>query len=440
MGTFFFVERVEFPFLKSFEEKYATQQNGVIKNYISQFNKIVQANNITFIEALYLPLTEEISEDFNIILLDSKGKLYVINDEDGDEDNGENYRNNNRFQSDINLSYQFLHISQIDFYDGQGMLFISKENPEESFDLDSFIAATIAVIIFILSLILLTSHQIKYIGQITDGIEIMAGGRLSHKIKVKGNNEFSNLASQINKMSSSLKEKMIKEKNIDIKQRKLIANISHDLRTPLTSLIGYLDLLKKNDLKDSTTTEQYINVSYNKSKRLESLINDLFTYTKLINNDVAISTSKINLSNFVKQFFGENEFMLQENNLNLKLNICNDNTFTEIDIDQTLRVFENLISNIIKYSEKDTDVTVEVSTNKNNIVVKLKNYSKNDLLDDVNSIFERLYICDESRQNDSSGMGLAIVKEIMKLQKGEIYADWNKPYLTLTLQFPKIII
>lgn len=132
--------------------------------------------------------------------------------------------------------------------------------------------------------------------------------------------------------------------------------------------------------------------------------------------------------------------MLQENNLNLKLNICNDNTFTEIDIDQTLRVFENLISNIIKYSEKDTDVTVEVSTNKNNIVVKLKNYSKNDLLDDVNSIFERLYICDESRQNDSSGMGLAIVKEIMKLQKGEIYADWNKPYLTLTLQFPKIII
>lgn len=207
---------------KKFRRKICNTAKRCNKNYISQFNKIVQANNITFIEALYLPLTEEISEDFNIILLDSKGKLYVINDEDGDEDNGENYRNNNRFQSDINLSYQFLHISQIDFYDGQGMLFISKENPEESFDLDSFIAATIAVIIFILSLILLTSHQIKYIGQITDGIEIMAGGRLSHKIKVKGNNEFSNLASQINKMSSSLKEKMIKEKILILSKENLL--------------------------------------------------------------------------------------------------------------------------------------------------------------------------------------------------------------------------
>ncbi|GAA0180366.1 hypothetical protein SH2C18_30730 [Clostridium sediminicola] len=208
----------------------------------------------------------------------------------------------------------------------------------------------------------------------------------------------------------------------------------HDLRTPLTSLIGYLDLLSQHKYKDASTADEYINIALKKSKRIQRLIEDLFTYTKLVNNDINFDFEKVDIGTLVGQFIEEIKPNLNKINIETDVVLPNEDLLVLTDINQMLRVFENLFDNISKYAKENTSVLVSIYESNKKAIIKITNETNLDLTSSVKLLFDRLYVSDENRHNQSSGIGLSIVAEIIKLQGGIIYAKFNKPFLSIVIE------
>lgn len=396
------------------------EQKQIIKDNIAEIKDVVNKNDMTFEVALRSDIFKKY-ETYDIYLTSSDGKLYTI-DDDSD------------YFDDINLQSESLYVFNIEYKDGFGLI-IMKPNMEAFVsDVYEVLIGVFSISLFFIFLFILTKDQIKYIKKINDGIEIMGGGKLSNEIPVEGNNELTNLAVSINGMAKSLLSKMDLERELDNKQRKLISNISHDLRTPLTSLIGYLDLLAHQKYEDVSKSDEYIDIALKKGKRIQGLVEDLFVYTKLVNQDIKFEFDKVDIGLLVAQVTEEVKYNLSTINIETDVVLPSEELFVSLDINQMLRVFENLFDNIMKYGKKNTTVQVSVYESHNKAIVKIRNYTDLDLTKSAESLFHRLYVSDENRHNESSGIGLSIVAEIIKLQGGSVYAKFDKPFLSIVIE------
>lgn len=287
----------------------------------------------------------------------------------------------------------------------------------------TFIVILLGTSIFFTTFILLLNRKVKYIKFLTKEIKSINEEGFGKTIEVKGEDELSELCNSINSMSIELAKKIDNEKKIEIAKSELITNISHDLKTPLTSIVGYLEILHKGQY-DSETKQKYINIAYNKSLRLKDLVNELFEYTKITSHDFKINREKFNLSNLINQMVGESVLGFSSKNIKVILDNPYKELYTYLDIRLFSRAIENILKNAEKYSDENSEFTVKIKDIEGSIILSFTNKCDKLNEESLDKIFEKFYRIDESRtlQNEGSGLGLSIAKRIVELHGGTITA------------------
>ncbi len=283
--------------------------------------------------------------------------------------------------------------------------------------------------------IVLTSGRIKYIGEINKGITTIANGDLKKRINIKYKNELSELAKSINIMTARLE-------NEEHKKNEFITNISHDLRTPLTTMLGYIKMIEEFKYEDEEELNKYIHMINKKGVYLKSLLDDFFTYSKLNSNDIKVKYSNIDCNLFLQQIIEEEKINFIDKNLDLKLLGMEKKVYINVDGELMVRAIYNLLSNALKYSKEKTEVKVimdeETYNKKSYVTISVINTPKENISEEeTEKLFERLYKRENERNSEGNGLGLTITKEIMNLNHGFIKAKVINDELKFKLGFPK---
>ena len=225
----------------------------------------------------------------------------------------------------------------------------------------------------------------------------------------------------------------------DAEQRKndLIVYLAHDLKTPLTSVIGYLTLLRDESQISEELREKYLSISLNKAERLEDLINEFFEITRFNLSNITLQYSSVNLTRLLEQLAFEFKPMLLDKSLNCKLSVL-PNVMVKCDVNKMQRVLDNLLRNAVFYSFEATDIEISVVQNDIETVIKFVNYGDTISKEKLERIFEQFYRLDTSRNshNGGAGLGLAIAKEIVELHHGTITAKSEDEIIEFDVTLP----
>lgn len=288
----------------------------------------------------------------------------------------------------------------------------------------ALMAATIFCLrypILLIALLLITIYiaYLKIISfkKIQDGIKIAKEGDYENKINLQGYGEFKSLADDINTITDGLKIAVQNGVKSERLKTELITNVSHDIKTPLTSIISYVDLLKREGLQ-SVNAPKYLDVLDRKSNRLKTLTEDLFEAAKVTSGNIAVNFQKVNVNDLISQILGELDEKIIESQLEFKVNATGEKIYANADGRLLSRVMENLLSNIFKYALKSSRVYIDITATKRDVSVCFKNVSSYELNIPVDELMERFKRGDESRNSEGNGLGLAIAKSLMELQKG----------------------
>ncbi|WP_434291336.1 histidine kinase dimerization/phospho-acceptor domain-containing protein [Clostridium botulinum] len=300
----------------------------------------------------------------------------------------------------------------------------------------NIVVASIVAIIYIVLLIRYLFKKADYLNEILKATEEMSYGNLDYVIKENGESALGKIAHNINNMKDGYKKSLEEQVKSERLKTELITNVSHDLKTPLTSIINYIDLLKKEDLSKDEING-YISVLDRKSKRLKSLIEDLFEASKMSSGAVELNIEKINVTALLKQSIAEFEEKITKSSLELKFKYDNNKTYANLDGKKTWRVFENLINNIIKYSQPNTRVYIDLIETNTKIIITMKNISRYEMDFSADEIFERFKRGDKARNTDGSGLGLAIAKSISELQGGSLNIIIDGDLFKVIVEFNK---
>ena len=280
------------------------------------------------------------------------------------------------------------------------------------------IGILIGIILTIIYIVIFIKELI-YLDKIIIGSKAATEGKLNCNIEEKGRGHLRELAHDINNIRDGLRKSIESEMKSENMKTELITNVSHDLKTPLTSIINYIDLLKRENI-GSETAKDYINILDKKSQRLKVLIDDLFEASKATSGAMELNITKIDIVQLLKQSLGENDERFKNSNLSVKLDIPDTKIFINGDGQRLYRVFENLISNIVKYSLSNTRVYIQMYVDdENKVVIIMRNISAYELDFCANEITNRFKRGDSSRSTEGSGLGLAIAKSIVELHGGK---------------------
>lgn len=292
--------------------------------------------------------------------------------------------------------------------------------------------------VFVLCFLLMSNRHIKYIKYIAREVKLIAGGNLEKSLKIKGNDELAELCININTMSKELKNKFEYERELERTKAELITNVSHDLRTPLTPIIAYLDILRHEKFSTKEEEKEYLNSSYNLSIKLKKLIDELFEYTKLSSKEVVLELVEVDICPILNQIVGEYAPMFESKGLRVVSQISNEELLVKIDVEKMVRVFENILSNAEKYSYKPSDIIVKTDNKGDNVVISISNKGEHLEQDKLNRMFEKFYRVDISRSSniEGSGLGLAISKKIVELHHGQIWAECDGEIIIMNIKLP----
>ncbi|MBO5158194.1 MAG: HAMP domain-containing histidine kinase [Lachnospiraceae bacterium] len=216
----------------------------------------------------------------------------------------------------------------------------------------------------------------------------------------------------------------------------LITNVSHDLKTPLTSIITYVDLLKNPDVTEEER-KSYIETLDLKSQRLKVLIEDLFEVSKANSGNVKMNFMDVDIVKLMKEVRVEMSDKIEESNLDFRWNLPEEKVILSLDGQRTYRIFENLLNNAVKYAMPFTRVYVDILNQESEVVVIFKNMSAQELKMDADYLTERFVRGDSSRKSEGSGLGLAIAKSFTELQHGEFNISVDGDLFKVTIRFLK---
>lgn len=280
----------------------------------------------------------------------------------------------------------------------------------------------IGIFLFTAIFYLLQRRSFSYIQKLSNAMREIAEGNLNTYVQVEDDNEFSDMASNLNYMIKELNALMERERESERTKNELITNIAHDLRTPLTSIIGYLELISKSKNLTEETRVNYTEVAYTKAKKLQKLIEDLFGFTKLNYGKIALNLSKVDLVKLLTQLMDEFYPSFSNNNLAYSLKSNVNTVIITADPNLLARLFENLIGNAIKYGADGKEINVKIAAFASVVKVSVINYGKVIPEDEIGFIFEKFYRLEQSRSSKTggTGLGLAIAKNIVELHGGTI--------------------
>lgn len=272
--------------------------------------------------------------------------------------------------------------------------------------------AVILILIFIPKLV----HQYE---AIKEGVQAVNEGDLEYKIPAQGKGEFGRLAEGINEMTGAINLAAQNEMRVQRMKTDLISNVSHDLKTPLTSIVTYVDLLKQDNLTEAQRNT-YLDILSQKTERLCQLTDDLFEAAKASSGTMPVEMGTVDFLSLLNQSLGEMNERVEASSLEFIINHPEERYFVAADGRLLWRVISNLLSNVLKYSQNDTRVYVDFYRSGHMVTMEIKNISRQSLNMDPESLMERFKRGDESRTIEGSGLGLTIAKDLMKLMGGVI--------------------
>lgn len=268
-----------------------------------------------------------------------------------------------------------------------------------------------------------------------NGIEKIKEGDLQHQINIEGNGKFSQLAGDINVIAEGLDHAVSRELKSERLKAELITNVSHDIRTPLTSIITYVDLLKTET--DPVKIQDYIDVLEQKSERLKLLTDDLFDAAKASSGSVPVNLEQIEVYSLITQGLGEMSDQIEEKQLEFKFNHPHKKLYLLADGKLLWRSIENILSNIFKYSLKQSRVYVDIEDLGDNVLLTFKNISAYELNISTDELMERFKRGDESRTTTGSGLGLSITESLIDMQHGKFEIDIDGDLFKAMISMPK---
>ena len=270
--------------------------------------------------------------------------------------------------------------------------------------------------------------------RIKKGAEKIASGELDYKIDTKymilDFKDFAETLNSINESMNTVVEEKVKSERF---KTELITNVSHDIKTPLTSIINYVDLLGKEEIQNETA-KGYVQVLDRHSKRLKKLVEDLVEASKASTGNLAVNFEKCDAAVLLTQAIGEFDEKLKKADITSLLKIHSENVIIKADGRHLWRVFDNLLSNICKYSLSGTRAYIDVYTNEDNAIITFRNISKYELNLTEQELTERFVRGDKSRNTEGSGLGLSIARNLIELQNGEIKIDTDGDLFKVTLR------
>jgi Signal transduction histidine kinase len=297
-----------------------------------------------------------------------------------------------------------------------------------------YAAYALGTAVFLLIFALITRHKSAYIGQITEAVSRIAKSGAELHIEEKGDDELAVLSRSINRMNADLQENRRKQQKAEQQKNELISNVSHDLRSPLTSILGYVQLLKEYRDRNDEKYAEYIEVTDRRLNGLNKLINELFELTRMDSPNFSLKTEKGDVTAFVRQYSYEMTALLEKNGLHLISDIDNAGFVTHADFERLARVMDNLFANVLKYARINTDVTLKSKVEGNAVSISLSNYLREGAEVHTEELFDRFYRDDQARTDaDSAGLGLAIAKKIVELHGGNISAEAGSETITVTV-------
>ncbi|MCU6797467.1 HAMP domain-containing histidine kinase [Paenibacillus sp. WQ 127069] len=292
--------------------------------------------------------------------------------------------------------------------------------------------------LFLFFFFIFSRKIIGYLEEITLGLQEIAKGNLSYEIVARSSDELGVVVDNINLMTRKLRKSIEEERIAERTKNELITGVSHDLRTPLTSILGYLELIESDRYKDEVELRYYTNIAYEKTKNLKKLIDYLFDYTSLHGNDPVLKKTKINMYGFLKQLAEEFIPALTKAGMSYRLASDDEMVYIHADGNQLVRAYENLISNAIRYGREGKYVDIQIRTSSSEAIVEIINYGEVIPQMDLPYIFERFYRAEKSRssQTGGTGLGLAIAKSIIEVHGGQIAVHSNRSMTVFETRFP----
>ena len=301
--------------------------------------------------------------------------------------------------------------------------------------LPSVVAVALTVICFIVSFSVRINRRVRYVEYLSQEIQKIREEGFGRTMELQGDDEITRLCAVINEMSVQLREKEEREKRQQRSKDELITNVSHDLRSPLTSIIGYVELLKETGPEDRQRFAEYIEVVERRLTGLNGLINELFEYTKLNSADRLPDMEKRDVLELLRHILYEYKILMEGEGLTLSWQLGAGSHAAHINTQQMVRVFQNLLENARRYADHSAPVTV-TAQDADRLHICITNRLTDACGIEPDRIFERFYCGDRARSTpQSSGLGLAIVKRIVELHGGEVNASLQGQELSIHLFF-----
>lgn len=285
---------------------------------------------------------------------------------------------------------------------------------------------------------LLTKRYSSYFNEISIGIHYLSRGDFSHQVQIKSNDEFREIARDINLASEKLKQAVERGDFSESSKDQLVVNLAHDLRTPLTSVLGYLDLILKDESLTKEQVRHFLTIAFTKSQRLERLIDELFEITRMNYGFLPVEKKRINLTDLLNQLKEELYPVFKNNQLVARMDSIPHLPILG-DGELIARVFENLLTNAIRYGYEGQYVDINGTIDADEVVVQVVNYGDSIPPDELPHIFDMFYTGDKARthQEDSSGLGLFIAKNIVEQHNGTINVESNVIKTIFEVRLPK---
>lgn len=258
-------------------------------------------------------------------------------------------------------------------------------------------------------------------------LEYIAAGNYHHRISEAIGGRLGGVVSSINKLVDSTVQAMEEERTIEQTKNQLITNVSHDIRTPLTSIIGYLSLVEDNQYETSQELKEYVHIAYQKANQMKQMADDLFEYTKMTSPDMMWQFTPLQVKRFLTQLALEYDAPTQEANIEIVVD-CDEDFVIDVDVSAMVRVYDNLISNAIKYSKATQLVLGAKRITTGRIALTVKNNGIPIEKSALSQLFMRFYREDTSRSSviEGSGLGLAIVQSIVEAHCGHLSVESNE--------------
>ena len=289
------------------------------------------------------------------------------------------------------------------------------------FESSIYTAPLLSIALSVISIFII-KDKVNKIEQIRNGIDKIKNGNIEHKIEIKKDLLFDDIVKDINEIGKTINIAVEERLKSERMKNELITNVSHDLKTPLTAIINYISLMKKEDIQPKHLKD-YVQVLDKRSQRLKILIEDLFEASKIGSNNIELNLEENDINQLLTQTLVEMEDYINESKLDFIVNTPNKEVYILADGKKTFRVFENIISNILKYSLEKTRVYIDLVESDKKVHISFKNISKHQLNFDPDEITERFTRGDLSRNTEGSGLGLAIAKGLVQAQGGELKVD-----------------